>query len=72
MAIFHIPLRVDVPAHGSVDVEASTFEEACAKLQADIDEHGFVSNYGEVDYTTYWESASVPALDRANFPKKPS
>lgn len=68
MARFQVPLRVMVPATATVEVEAATLKEACAKVEADIDENGFSTLDGDIDYTTEWENASLPKVDDVLLP----
>jgi len=69
MAIYQVPICAQVPARGIVEVEADSFEEACTKVQADIDKHGFLSQAGEAELTSDWENAHDLSLDRASFPE---
>ena len=68
MAKFRIPVRVMVPASGVVEVEAENLLEACDKVQADIDENGFSTLDGDIDYSTEWEGSSEPKIDDVMLP----
>jgi len=70
MTTYQVPICAQVPARGVVEVEADSFEEACTKVQADIDEHGFLSQAGEAELTTEWENVHGLSLDQANFPDR--
>jgi len=68
MTIYRIPICVQIPARGTVEVEAESFESACIKVQADIDENGLLSNAAEADFTADWENARELSLDHASLP----
>ncbi|QEG36078.1 hypothetical protein [Bythopirellula goksoeyrii] len=52
-----VPVTVNVPAHGTVEIEAISLKEARIKVQADIDAYGFLSQAGNAEFTSDWENA---------------
>ncbi|QEG35852.1 hypothetical protein Pr1d_31580 [Bythopirellula goksoeyrii] len=64
MTVYKVPVRVEVPAHGEVEVEADSLEKACIHIRDDIREHGFNSIAGEAEFTTDWENATNLSLGR--------
>ncbi|QEG36243.1 hypothetical protein [Bythopirellula goksoeyrii] len=52
-----VPVTVNIPAHGTVEIEAISLKDACIKVQADIDANGFLSEAGEAEFTSDWEKA---------------
>lgn len=70
MPNFEVPVRINVPAHGTVDIEAESFEDACTKVREDIAQNGFESRAAEADFTSDWSRQTDLAIDEAAFPKR--
>ena len=68
MPIFNVPVRQNVPARGEVAVEAASLEEACIKVQEDIDDNGFLGLAGEAEFTTCWQEAFGLTVDDVALP----
>lgn len=70
MPTFQVPVCVNVPAHGTVEVEAVSFEDACVKVREDIAQQGFESQAAESDFTSDWSRQFGLAIDEVALPKR--
>jgi len=68
MSTFQVPVRVNVPALGTLEVEADSLENACLKVQADIDTNGFDSLAADAEFTTNWGEQSGLTVDDVLLP----
>lgn len=59
---YTVPVRMRVPAHAQVEIEANSLEEACIRLRDDIDENGMITIASTPDFTADWENADELAV----------
>lgn len=67
MPNYQVPVKVNVPATGTVEMEADSFAQAFTRVQADIHERGPESLAADAEFTTDWENQHglTVDLDRA-------
>ena len=70
MPYFQVPIRQEVPARAEVEVEADSFEEACIRVQRDIEANGMITIADEPEFTASWDEAHGLAVADAKLPQR--
>lgn len=68
MTRFQVPVRVDIPAYGAVEVESDSFEQACLFVDNDIRQNGCNSVAADVEFEADWSNAHSLSLADSALP----